>query len=97
MVNDVTIPSTSGFSVYKDNLGKVRNEGVEFDIYASVYQGRDFSLALNGNIARNKNRMLEIGKSLEDYNRKVEAYYDNSDKALGEQSDERKIWSISYE
>ncbi len=97
MVNDVTIPSTSGFSVYKDNLGKVRNEGVEFDIYASVYQGRDFSLALNGNIARNKNRMLEIGKSLEDYNRKVEAYYDNSDKALGEQSDERKIWTKFYE
>ena len=40
---------------------------------------------------------MEIGKSLEDYNRKVEAYYDNSDKALGEQSDERKIWTKFYE
>lgn len=93
MVNDVTVPTTSGFSVYKDNLGEVRNKGVEFDIYANVLQRKDFSLAVSGNIARNKNTLLKIGKSLEAYNRRVEEYYDNSDRPLDERVDESKIWT----
>ncbi len=93
MVNDVTVPTTSGFSVYKDNLGEVRNKGIEFDIYTRVLNYKDFSLSLSGNIAHNKNTMLKIGKSLEAYNRRVEEYYDNSDRPLNEKVDESKIWT----
>lgn len=76
MINDVTIPSSSGFSVYKDNLGKVCNKGYEFDVYANVIQKRDFSLTLNANLASNKNTLLEIAESLKNYNERVDGIYD---------------------
>lgn len=75
MINDVTIPSSSGFRVYKDNLGKVRNEGYELDVYATVVRKKDFSLTLNANLASNKNTLLEIAESLKNYNDRVDEIY----------------------
>ncbi|MBR5352009.1 MAG: SusC/RagA family TonB-linked outer membrane protein [Prevotella sp.] len=70
LLTDVTIPSSTGFTSYKENLGKVENKGAE--LYASyrVYQSanhRDY-VNLYANVTHNKNRIKEISNSLRTYN-----------------------------
>ena len=61
---DQTIPPSIGESKVKNNLGKQRNRGFEFDIAAVLLQTGDwrFSLKLNG--AHNKNKILAISNAL---------------------------------
>lgn len=75
MINDVTIPSSSGFTFYKDNLGKVQNIGYELEIYATLVKKKDFNLVVNANFATNKNTLIEIAESLKNYNDKVDKFY----------------------
>ncbi len=70
LLTDVTIPSSTGFTSYKENLGKVENKGVE--LYASyrVYQSankRDY-VNLYANVTHNSNKIKEISNSLKTYN-----------------------------
>lgn len=70
LLTDVTIPSSTGFTSYKENLGKVQNKGAE--LYASyrVYQSankRDY-INLYANVTHNSNRIKEISNSLRTYN-----------------------------
>lgn len=61
------LPST-GFTSFSDNLGKVRNKGVEAAVTYRVFSGRDGYFNLNAKIAYNNNRILEISDALRDYN-----------------------------
>jgi len=63
------LPST-GFSSVMDNLGKVRNKGVELSANYRVYQQGSSYFSLFGSIALNDNRILEISDELRDYNEK---------------------------
>ena len=70
LLTDVTIPSSTGFTSYKENLGKVQNKGAE--LYASyrVYQSanrRDY-VNLYANVTHNSNKIKEISNSLRTYN-----------------------------
>lgn len=70
LLTDVTIPSSTGFTSYKENLGKVQNKGTE--LYASyrIYQSsnkRDY-VNLYANVTHNTNRIKEISNSLRTYN-----------------------------
>lgn len=60
LINDVTLSNTSGFSTYKNNMGEVENKGVELQVRADVYRDRDWTIALWGNMAHNKNRILKF-------------------------------------
>lgn len=71
LVNDVTTPSSTGFTTFKNNVGEVLNEGIEINLRASVLDKKDCSLILNANLAHNTNKMLKISKSLEEYNNRV--------------------------
>lgn len=78
MINDVTISSAAGFTTYKDNLGKVRNEGYELIANASLIRKKDLYLNVYANFSQSKNTMLEIAESLKDYNEKVNQYYQDN-------------------
>ena len=75
LVTDVAIPSSSGFSSYKDNLGEVRNEGVEVSLKTMILNRGDLLVSVYANIAHNKNEILKISESLAAYNDKVNEYY----------------------
>ncbi|MFR1242218.1 MAG: TonB-dependent receptor domain-containing protein, partial [Butyricimonas faecihominis] len=68
LVTDVAIPSSSGFSSYKDNLGEVRNEGVEVSLKTMILNRGDLLVSVYANIAHNKNEILKISESLAAYN-----------------------------
>lgn len=37
LITDYTIPSSTGFTSYKENMGKVKNTGVELELRMRLY------------------------------------------------------------
>jgi TonB-linked SusC/RagA family outer membrane protein len=60
IIMDVPVPDEFGLGAYKDNVGSMLNRGVELNI---GYNNRwnDWTLSVNGNVAYNKNEILELG------------------------------------
>lgn len=78
LVTDVTIPISTGFSSYKDNIGEVSNRGYEFDLRIHAIRNKDMNLYINANLAHNKNKILKISESLKAYNRRVLEKFENA-------------------
>jgi len=57
---DKPLPPSTGFFSVMDNVGKVRNMGVELAADGAVYQNRDFSINLGFNLGFNQNRVVEL-------------------------------------
>lgn len=68
MLVDLSIPASIGVTSVKENLGKMRNTGYEFDISAVLYKSKDWGVRLIVNGAHNKNTILAISSGLEKYN-----------------------------
>lgn len=79
LITDVTLPLSSGFGSYKDNLGEVDNRGYEINLRADIIRSKDWQFSLWGNIAHNKNKILKISESLKAYNDKVNDYYSDAE------------------
>ena len=75
LITDYTIPSSTGFTSYKENMGKVKNTGVELELRARLYSDRNWLFQLYGSFARNKNTIIEISQAMRDYNKKVEELF----------------------
>lgn len=75
LVNDVSLSNTSGFSSYKNNMGKVLNKGFELQVRADVFRDKNWLVALWGNMAHNTNKILEISDSQRAYNQRVQEFY----------------------
>ena len=62
-----TLPST-GYKMVSDNLGKVRNKGIEAGLTYRLWQRGASYVALLGKVAMNDNRLLKISDALRSYN-----------------------------
>lgn len=56
----LSLPPTTGFSSVTNNNGKFRNRGIEIDINANLMKKKDFTWTLGGNIAYNKNTVVQL-------------------------------------
>jgi TonB-linked SusC/RagA family outer membrane protein len=56
---EVNVPSTSGFSIQVDNVGKLENKGFEFVLNTQNFVGA-FKWNTSFNIANNKNKVTDI-------------------------------------
>lgn len=63
-----TILPSTGFSSTNDNLGKVRNKGLEASLSWTFYRKGSSYISLFGKVAVNDNRVLEISDVLRSYN-----------------------------
>lgn len=59
LLYNVPIPTTSGFSSILDNIGEVKNNGLEFSVSSQVLD-RDFKLSLGANVSVNRNEISEL-------------------------------------
>jgi TonB-linked SusC/RagA family outer membrane protein len=57
----VSVPQSTGFDTYWDNVAKIENSGLELSIGARIYDRENFTWKLNFNIARNFNEITSIG------------------------------------
>jgi len=74
MITDVTIPSSAGFTSYKDNMGETRNRGYEISLNAMIVNHKDFGVNVFANFAHNEGKLMKISESLKAYNERVDAY-----------------------
>lgn len=63
-----SLVTSTGFSVVRDNLGKVRNKGIELSATYSVIRKKDAFLNVYFKIATNDNRIRKISDALRSYN-----------------------------
>ena len=70
--NRSIVPST-GFSTVVDNMGKVRNRGIEASLSYILFQTGSSYLSVFGKVAFNDNRILQISEALEAYNKQQAA------------------------
>lgn len=60
------LPESTGFSTVMENIGSVRNQGLEFLVTATPVQHDDFSWSSTLNMTYNKNEVLALGANNED-------------------------------
>ncbi|AYD47343.1 SusC/RagA family TonB-linked outer membrane protein [Arachidicoccus soli] len=72
LIGDVTLPPSTGFSTYKDNIGNMRNNGWELSFQYNVVKSKDFSLDLTTNLVHNQNIIVKISDALKAYNKTVD-------------------------
>lgn len=61
LLHYVQLPVTSGYSGYYDNIGAVRNRGIEFSIGANIFNAENpFQWRIDFNIAKNVNKIVEL-------------------------------------
>ena len=72
LLADVTLPQSSGFLSYRENVGKMENTGFEMNLRAFVLQDKDWNVSLFGTLAHNKNTIKEISNSLKAKNEQID-------------------------
>jgi TonB-linked SusC/RagA family outer membrane protein len=79
LLADITLPPSTGFSFYKENLGDMKNEGFELNLKANVIKTNNWTLNLNLAMARNKNTIVKISNALKAYNDKADEQQQSDD------------------
>ncbi|MDL2282408.1 TonB-dependent receptor [Parabacteroides sp. OttesenSCG-928-G06] len=65
----LSLPSTTGFSSVTNNNGEFRNRGLEIELSGKIFQTKDFTWEMGGNISYNKNRIISLPDNGLDNNR----------------------------
>ena len=71
MLTDVTIPTSTGFPSVKDNLGLVRNSGIELKASITPWQIKDGFVNVYGTFVYTKNKIVELSESMREYNNRM--------------------------
>lgn len=72
-LTSMSIPSSTGFSSYMENLGNVVNKGIEATANWRFYQKGQSFMSLSGSIAHNVNKVVEINEALSTFNREQDS------------------------
>ena len=66
IIMDVAVPYEFALGAYKDNIGAMRNSGIEVSLNYNHNFGKDWTLNIGANFAYNKNKILHLGENDED-------------------------------
>jgi TonB-dependent starch-binding outer membrane protein SusC len=61
LLYNVTLPSTSGFNTMTQNIGSVRNQGIEFSLNTVNIENNRVHWTTSFNFSRNVNKILDLG------------------------------------
>jgi len=67
MVVPLSYATSNGFGYRWDNVGWMRNYGVELNVSASVLSAGSFNWSVNANISYNRNRIVELYNGVTEY------------------------------
>lgn len=77
LLTDVTLPPSSGFTTYRENLGEVENNGFELDGRFTVYKSKDTYVNISLSGVHNVNRLNKISNSLQMWNKAQDTSTEN--------------------
>lgn len=103
IIMNVPVPGTFGVDPYKDNIGSVRNSGVEV-VFGWNQNLRDWNLGVDANFAYNKNEILNLGgvdEMIDDYyinkvGRPYHSYYGYVAEGLFQSKEEADAYTQKY-
>lgn len=75
MLADMTIPTSSGFTSYKENIGRMDNRGHEIKIQSRIVNTENTIVTLLFNGASNKGKLKKISNSMRSYNDRVNDHF----------------------
>ena len=99
MLASVSVPYYMGYSSYYDNIGKMRNTGLEFELSGDIIRTKDFTWSMYANASTNKAKVLELapertGETLYDLDGKeVAKGYRSGNYFIGE-GIEYRTWNL---
>lgn len=81
MLTDVTVPQSTGFSTYRENLGEAENKGFEGYLNYRIYEDKQSRSFVNiyTSVANNVNKINKISESLKKFNDDQDAIKDQTD------------------
>ena len=59
LIANVSLPASSGFAEILDNVGKIRNSGIELVLGATTNIAKDFEFDFEFNVSKNTNKVLK--------------------------------------
>ncbi|MDI3320670.1 SusC/RagA family TonB-linked outer membrane protein [Pinibacter soli] len=62
---NASVPTSSGYAQVYKNVGRVRNQGLEFTLNTTNIQTRNFTWTSNFNISFNRNKLLQLAEGQE--------------------------------
>ncbi len=65
LIYPIAIPSSTGYSSFYTNIGKISNKGVEIGLTLKPVQTNNFEWTLRGAFTKNKNMVEELAEGLE--------------------------------
>jgi len=57
------VPATYGTDNWLQNIGEVKNEGVEIELNSRIFATRNSSLSLSGQFSLNRNKVISLGNN----------------------------------
>ncbi len=60
LLYNVPIPTTSGYSSMLENIGEVKNHGLEINVHSKVINDKNFKLDISGNLSKNNNEISKL-------------------------------------
>ena len=69
----MSIPTSTGFTTYMENMGNVNNRGVEATANWRFYHRGQSFMSLSGSVGHNKNKVTDISDALKNYNSEQDA------------------------
>ena len=82
MLADITLPTSTGFSYYRENLGDIKNTGYEIGLKLNVFKNEDWNITITGNFVHNQNKLVKISDALKKMNDKADENQTDPDKDL---------------
>lgn len=72
VVNTIDAPPSLGFASFTENLGEIENKGFEISLQVELIKKQNMRWNVFGTANQNKDRILEIGSSLDSYNQNAQ-------------------------
>lgn len=91
----LSIPTSTGFNTYMENLGNVENKGFEVTASFRLFQNKDSYFSIMGSVAHNTNKITEINDALNNFNKDVDATQSTSPRLRYEEGQSMSaIWAV---
>ncbi|MGN7722625.1 SusC/RagA family TonB-linked outer membrane protein [Chitinophaga sp. 22620] len=60
----IVLPSFAGYAGVTENIGDIRNSGLEISVAGNIIQEKNFRLNLRGNWSKNSNKLIKANKNV---------------------------------
>lgn len=73
LITDLSLPTSVGYFSVKENIGKVKNKGIDVSASYRIFSNKDGYLNVTASLTTNKNRIMKLSDAMRAYNEQQDA------------------------